>query len=62
MKKKLFILVILKNKVSEFEKNGAQWIHVVDLDGALSGKNKNQKAIKEILDTSNCKIQLRWEE
>ena len=37
---------------------GAQWVHVVDLDGALSGKNQNQKAIKEILDYSNCKIQL----
>ena len=48
----------VKKQVSEFEKNGAKWIHVVDLDGALSGQNKNQKAIKDILDNSNCKIQL----
>ena len=43
----------------EFEKNGARWIHVVDLDGALSGKNQNKETIKEILESSNCKIQLR---
>ncbi|RPH03825.1 MAG: 1-(5-phosphoribosyl)-5-[(5-phosphoribosylamino)methylideneamino]imidazole-4-carboxamide isomerase [Alphaproteobacteria bacterium TMED93] len=48
----------IKKQVCEFEKNGAQWVHVVDLDGALLGKNQNQKAIKEILDASNCSIQL----
>ena len=26
----------IKNQVHEFEKKGAQWVHVVDLDGALS--------------------------
>ena len=48
----------IKGQVLEFEKNGARWIHVVDLDGALSGKNQNKETIKEILESSNCKIQL----
>lgn len=48
----------LKEQVSEFESNGAKWIHVVDLDAALSGKNQNKRAIRDILDSSNCKVQL----
>ena len=48
----------IKNQVLEFEKNGAEWVHVVDLDGALYGKNQNQKAIKDILTLSKCQIQL----
>ena len=31
---------------------------MVDLDGALSGKNQNQNAIKDILATTKCSIQL----
>ena len=57
-KKKTIYSANIEKQVLEFEKNGAHWVHVVDLDGALSGKNQNQKAIKEILDSSNCKIQL----
>ena len=30
----------------------------MDLDGALSGKNQNQNAIKDILDSSKCNMQL----
>ncbi len=48
----------VKTQVKEFERYGAEWIHVVDLDGALSGKNKNEKTIREILGATNCKIQL----
>ena len=48
----------VKAKVNDFEKYGAEWIHVVDLDGALSGKNENKKIIEEILGATNCKIQL----
>lgn len=33
---------------------GAEYLHVVDLDGALAGKSKNMQAIKEIV--SVCKI------
>jgi phosphoribosylformimino-5-aminoimidazole carboxamide ribotide isomerase len=56
--KKTIYSANIEKQIFEFEKNGAQWVHVVDLDGALSGKNQNQKAIKEILDSSNCKVQL----
>ena len=45
-------------QVNKFESYGAKWIHIVDLDGALSGKNENKKAIKEVLQSTNCKIQL----
>ena len=45
-------------QVNKFESYGAKWIHIVDLDGALSGKNENKKAIKEVLKSTNCKIQL----
>ena len=48
----------IKNQVSNFQKSGAKWIHVVDLDGAISGVNKNKEAIKEILNVSSCKVQL----
>ena len=48
----------VKAQVNEFERYGAEWIHVVDLDGALSGKNENKKIIEEILGATNCKIQL----
>ena len=36
----------IKKQVLEFEKNGAEWIHVVDLDGALHGKNQNKKLLR----------------
>ena len=46
------------SQITRFEKEGALWVHVVDLDGALSGKNKNQNAIKDILASTKCSIQL----
>ena len=48
----------VKAQVNEFERYGAEWIHVVDLDGALSGKNENKKIVEEILGATNCNIQL----
>ncbi|MFP6899702.1 MAG: 1-(5-phosphoribosyl)-5-[(5-phosphoribosylamino)methylideneamino]imidazole-4-carboxamide isomerase, partial [Opitutales bacterium] len=36
---------------------GSQWIHVVDLDGAFSGKSANRPAVEEILECG-LKIQL----
>ncbi|NLX01869.1 MAG: 1-(5-phosphoribosyl)-5-[(5-phosphoribosylamino)methylideneamino]imidazole-4-carboxamide isomerase [Syntrophomonadaceae bacterium] len=32
----------------DFEEQGAQWLHVVDLDGAFSGKPRNTEVIKQI--------------
>jgi len=37
---------------------GAQYLHVVDLDGALAGKPMNTKAIKEIVKAVNIPVQL----
>jgi len=42
----------------EFEKKGAEWIHLVDLDGAKDGKNKNLDVIKKIRESVNVKLQL----
>jgi phosphoribosylformimino-5-aminoimidazole carboxamide ribotide isomerase len=46
------------NQITRFEKEGALWVHVIDLDGALSGKTQNQKAIKDILVATKCSVQL----
>ena len=51
----------LRKARQNFE-NGAEWIHVIDLDGALSGQTKNAMTIKKIIETSNCKIQLGGEQ
>src|SRR4030042_4984005 len=37
---------------------GARWLHVVDLDGADSGKPQNTKVIEEIVKESGLLIQL----
>ena len=42
----------------KWEQAGAKWIHVVDLDGAFSGKPKNFNAIKSIVDSVSCPVQL----
>ncbi len=48
----------LEKQVKSFHSNGADWIHVVDLDGALSGENKNENSIKKVLENTKCKVQL----
>ena len=48
----------LEEQVQSFQKNGATWIHVVDLDGALSGENKNEDSIKRVIKNTDCKVQL----
>lgn len=42
----------------KWEQAGAKWIHVVDLDGAFSGKPKNFNVIKSIVDSVSCPVQL----
>lgn len=44
--------------LGEFEKAGATLIHIVDLDGALSGKPENFKAIKALVQNAKAKIEL----
>ncbi len=41
-----------------YESDGAQWIHVVDLDGAFSGNQGNQKKIIEVSNSTKCCIQV----
>lgn len=48
----------LIEQVKSFQANGASWIHIVDLDGALSGKNENETSIKKVIDNTKCKVQL----
>ena len=48
----------LVEQVQSFQKNGATWIHVVDLDGALLGENKNENLIRKVIENTDCKVQL----
>lgn len=41
-----------------FEKEGAQMIHIVDLDGAKEGKPVNLKTIKKIIKTINIPVEV----
>ena len=56
-KKKVYKKNIVE-QVQSFQENGATWIHVVDLDGALSGENKNEYSIKKVIENTSCKVQL----
>jgi phosphoribosylformimino-5-aminoimidazole carboxamide ribotide isomerase len=38
--------------------NGAEWIHIVDLDGARDGQRLNANVIQRIRDAVGCKLQL----
>jgi phosphoribosylformimino-5-aminoimidazole carboxamide ribotide isomerase len=46
------------DQARKFAAAGAQWIHVVDLDGAFAGKAKNAEAVEAILKSAQAKIQL----
>ena len=41
----------------QFEREGASWIHVVDLDGAKLGEPKNLDALRTICGATKCSIQ-----
>ena len=41
-----------------FAEAGCGWIHVVDLDGAFSGKSENGEAVKSILSSVDIPVQL----
>ncbi|NLC06416.1 MAG: 1-(5-phosphoribosyl)-5-[(5-phosphoribosylamino)methylideneamino]imidazole-4-carboxamide isomerase [Syntrophomonadaceae bacterium] len=43
---------------SNWEKRGAQWLHVVDLDGAFAGELRNLDQIKAIVKNVNIPIQV----
>jgi phosphoribosylformimino-5-aminoimidazole carboxamide ribotide isomerase len=42
---------------AEFKAAGAEWVHVVDLDGAFTGKQENAEAVERILE-SGLKVEL----
>lgn len=44
-------------KAQEWQDAGAQWIHVVDLEGAKSGKIANFESLKRIRKQVRCKIE-----
>jgi phosphoribosylformimino-5-aminoimidazole carboxamide ribotide isomerase len=41
-----------------FEEMGAEWLHIVDLNGAFAGEPKNIDQIKKIRENTNLKIEL----
>lgn len=42
----------------EFERAGATWLHIVDLDGALAGTVVNGEIIREILSNTSLNVEL----
>lgn len=42
----------------EFEKQGFEWLHVVDLDGAFAGESRNGEAVEAILKATKNPVQL----
>jgi phosphoribosylformimino-5-aminoimidazole carboxamide ribotide isomerase len=42
----------------KFEEMGAEWLHIVDLNGAFAGEPKNLEQIEKIRKNTNLKIQL----
>lgn len=45
-------------KAIDFEKNGAQWIHIVDLDGAKNGDMSNLETVKKIVSSTAIKAEV----
>ncbi len=46
------------DQAARFAKAGFEWLHVVDLDGAVSGKSVNQEAVQAILNTVSIPVQV----
>jgi phosphoribosylformimino-5-aminoimidazole carboxamide ribotide isomerase len=44
--------------VRRFEEAGAEWLHLVDLDGARSGRPENAETVKIILRSTHLKVEL----
>ena len=45
-------------QAAQFEADGFDWLHIVDLNGAFAGKAVNGEAVKSILATTKMKVQL----
>ncbi|MEM7462405.1 MAG: 1-(5-phosphoribosyl)-5-[(5-phosphoribosylamino)methylideneamino] imidazole-4-carboxamide isomerase, partial [Pseudomonadota bacterium] len=46
------------DQARQFEEQGFQWLHVVDLDGAFAGESRNGEAVQSILDATRNPVQL----
>ena len=46
------------NQAKQFSDAGADWIHIVDLNGAFAGESVNGGAVDSIINNTNAKIQL----
>lgn len=46
------------NQARIFAQAGFEWLHVVDLDGAASGRSVNRAALRAILQASSAKVQI----
>ena len=46
------------DQARRFQADGFQWLHVVDLDGAIEGRNVNGPAVAEIVEAIDIPIQL----
>lgn len=42
----------------DFEKSGARWIHMVDLDGAKEGRPVNTKIYKDVAEKTSLKVEV----
>ncbi len=42
-----------------FVDQGADWLHIVDLDGAVAGESKNKTAIQKILQKLQNKVKIQ---
>lgn len=45
-------------QAASFEAAGFEWLHVVDLDGAIAGRPRNAEAVKDILARSTIPVQV----
>jgi phosphoribosylformimino-5-aminoimidazole carboxamide ribotide isomerase len=45
-------------QAKRFEADGAKWLHIVDLDGAKTGKLVNFEIVKRIVENTGLKVQL----
>ena len=47
------------SQAQAFEAAGATWLHIVDLDGAVTGRSVNRKVIKQILHKLHDKVKIQ---
>lgn len=46
------------NTALDFQRAGARWVHMVDLDGARDGTRQNAELVKAVTSTVNAKVEL----